>query len=311
MHADHQRLLARAERTFAGRSVEQTVSRTRAIVGVKTLPAAETDAQSALDKLREGQEPAPIEMAALEFMVRLMRPAVLCHGGAIEPLPEYNDYNAALIAQWDAFRQMAGPLLYSIGRIDRVQGSPVGTGFLVATDVLVTNRHVVHDLTFGTDAIGPGQGEVRFGQEYGTPDAEAAVPILGLIAFEAALDVALLKIEPTAKPVLRFEGQPAPVSTSVAAIGYPADDSKRNPAFIPAVYDGKFGVKRVSPGEVIDGASDLLYHDCSTLGGNSGSPILALASGKLVGVHKSGTFMYRNKAAAGVRVKAFVEQHVG
>ena len=34
------------------------------------------------------------------------------------------------------------------------------------------------------------------------------------------------------------------------------------------MFEGAFDVKRVSPGEVIGGKDDLLFHDCTTLEGN-------------------------------------------
>ena len=55
----------------------------------------------------------------------------------------------------------------------------------------------------------------------------------------------------------------------------------------PGDADGK---KRWSPGEVtsMDATRGSCLHDCSTLGGSSGSCILALASHKVVGMHFGG-----------------------
>ena len=75
----------------------------------------------------------------------------------------------------------------------------------------------------------------------------------------------------------------------LATIGYPFDDA-RNPLFVQAVFDGKFGVKRAAIGEVAAVGSDRFFHDCSTLGGNSGSPVFSLTSGAVVGPHYSGSF---------------------
>jgi hypothetical protein len=131
-------LLQRAQRTFAQRPISEIVGRTRAIIGVSELPADETDAQTALDKLRNAKRPTPREMAALELMVRLMRPAPFCSNGELADLPKYNDYNAAWVTAWRHFRTEVCEFLYSIGRIDRCDKAMIGTGFLVGDDVLVT-----------------------------------------------------------------------------------------------------------------------------------------------------------------------------
>ena len=74
-----------------------------------------------------------------------------------------------------------------------------------------------------------------------------------------------------------------------------------------AVFGTKFGVKRAALGEVLDGSgTPTLFHDCSTLGGNSGSPVFAVATGRVVGIHRSGFFMYRNEAVDGGSLDAFV-----
>lgn len=306
---EQQTLLARAQRVFRGKPIAETVPRDRAIIGVKALPAGEKDAQAALEKLGNGEEPTPVEMAALEFMIRLMRPAIPSFGGKLGAMPAAHGYNQPLIDQWNAFREAVAPLLYSIGRIDREPKAHVGTGFLIAEDILVTNRHVLHQLTFGVDTIGKGQAVVKFGQESDRPDDEGPVAIVGVVALEATLDIALLKIEPQTKPRLVFDAAPVVSSMGVAAVGYPGEDP-RSPAFVPAVYENRLGTKHASPGEVLDVNDDLVFHDCSTLGGNSGSPVFSLATGKVVGIHRSGTFMYRNKAIPATKVQAFVAPHV-
>jgi V8-like Glu-specific endopeptidase len=49
---------------------------------------------------------------------------------------------------------------------------------------------------------------------------------------------------------------------------------------------------------VIRGGGVTFAHDCSTLGGSSGSPVLDAATGLVIGVHKSGMFAVRNGAVA-------------
>ena len=64
-----------------------------------------------------------------------------------------------------------------------------------------------------------------------------------------------------------------------------------------------FGVKRLAPGqlqelsgqELADKNTDPL-HDSSTLGGNSGSPVVDLESNTVLGIHFAGTFQEANFA---------------
>jgi hypothetical protein len=64
----------RAVRALGNHRVEQAVAKIRAIVGPENIPQSEPLAQSALDKLRNGEVPNPDELAALEIVVRLLRP---------------------------------------------------------------------------------------------------------------------------------------------------------------------------------------------------------------------------------------------
>jgi endonuclease G len=58
---------------------------------------------------------------------------------------------------------------------------------------------------------------------------------------------------------------------------------------------------------VIGTGTSSLYHDCSTLGGNSGSPVLSLADASVVALHRDGYFTYRNEAVDGASLGAFVD----
>ena len=57
-----------------------------------------------------------------------------------------------------------------------------------------------------------------------------------------------------------------------------------------------FALKRLAPGEFIGTKRGALFHDCSTLGGNSGSPLVDMTTGAVVGLHRDGSFLARNEA---------------
>jgi S1-C subfamily serine protease len=278
---------------------------------VQTIPASEPLAQSAWDKLREGDAPTPEELQALETVIRLLRPAPLSHAGNLDDLPDQqgrNLYPEELKDQWSRFRASVKPLLYSIGRIDSQDGKHIGTGFLVADGVLATNRHVLADLTFGTEVLTPGRAKVIFQREDGETDKpEHIVDIRGVIGIHESLDMALLAVPKLGRPVVEIDSKPVSEGDRVAAIGYPAEDEARNPLFVGLIFKNIFGRKRAAIGEVLDGTNTPnLFHDCSTLGGNSGSPVFALNTGNAVGIHRAGFFMYRNEAVDGLSLNSFV-----
>ncbi len=306
----YQKLLARADRAFGGQPVETAVGKVRQIIGPVRIPVKEEDAAAAMEALRQGREPTPQQLAALELMMRLMRAAVYSRGGKLDGLPPFNSHEPGTVERWDRFRDLVSSRLHSIGRIDRADGEKLGTGFVVAPGLLATNRHVAVALAFGADQLEEGQGVVFFGQEKGTVDTEDPVPILSIVEVHARLDMALLRIrDPRDRPPLQIETEEVEEGIAVAAVGYPFED-KRSPLFTDAIYQGGYGVKRAAPGEILERSNEtIVYHDCSTLGGNSGSPVLSQDTARVVGLHASGFFMYRNEAVAGAKLDEFVSAH--
>ena len=76
--------------------------------------------------------------------------------------------------------------------------------------------------------------------------------------------------------------------------------------FGDAIFNGRYGVKRGALGELMDPDTPWVYHDCTTLGGNSGSPIFSLVSHQVVGLHRSGAFTYRNEGIVAAEVKTLL-----
>jgi S1-C subfamily serine protease len=305
-----QSLLARLRRALRGTTPEQLAGRLRAIVGPQNKMPEES--RKAIKLMEEGGKPTAQQWAALEMLIRMARPSMLSRDGELEALPELA---TGAFPQWDQFRATIKPHLYAIGRIDSRQsdvGGLVGTGFLVAPTVLATNRHVLDHLSRGVMELDPGDAIVFFKHEYGS-GMEPPVRILRVIAFDQELDVCLLEIEaPTTaegRAPLVFADVPAAVGDPVVAIGYPANDGRRNPAFVPAIFGDRLNVKRASPGEVIGLKKEALLHDCSTLGGNSGSPVVSITTGEVVGIHHDGTFMYANEAVDAPSARAFIQSH--
>jgi S1-C subfamily serine protease len=305
-------LLDRAARALGEQSVADAVRKVRAIVGSQNIPDSEPLAQAALNKLHSGQIPAAEELAALEIVVRLLRPVVFSHDGVLDDLPDSADHNLQpqdLKDLWSAFRDRIGSLIGSIGRIETTSGTHVGTGFLVADGVLATNRHVLGVLTFGCEVLTAGSAQVVYKYEEGKLNAPSDIAkIEGVAAIHPNLDMVLLNVVKQGRPPLTISPTTVATGERVVAIGYPGEDRKNNPLFLSSVFNGKFGVKRAALGEVLDGIEvPAFFHDCSTTQGNSGSPIFSLDTARVSGIHRAGFFMYRNEAVDANSLRIFVD----
>ena len=90
----------------------------------------------------------------------------------------------------------------------------------------------------------------------------------------------------------------------MAAIGYPADDP-RSAGFDKLLFADGLGVKRASPGEVTGLRDTAFFHDCSTLGGSSGSPVVSLENPGS-SVHADGYFLARNEGVVAASATDFL-----
>ncbi|HUR79436.1 MAG TPA: DNA/RNA non-specific endonuclease, partial [Thermoanaerobaculia bacterium] len=95
----------------------------------------------------------------------------------------------------------------------------------------------------------------------------------------------------------------------VAVIGYPARDSRiPDQPLMDAIFGDVYDKKRLAPGLVTRIDTAAVRHDCSTLGGNSGSVVLSLHSGEAVGLHFAGRFLEANFAVPSSVVAQRLEQ---
>ncbi len=196
----------------------------------------------------------------------------------------------------DAMR-LDGPLpgAESVGKILGPMYA-TGTGFLIGPDLLMTSRHVVVDIG---DIVGI---RVAFGWEYGVDSAEVvriAPPrgepsehgLAGTEFDDRHLDVAVLRLDraPASGEVIT-PGMPPAESSIVAAIGYPNEAGDENVSDAAALLllggPDLRGRKRASPGLLRTVTNSELLHDCSTMPGSSGSPLIDMATGHTVGLHR-------------------------
>src|SRR5207237_695072 len=123
----------RAVRAIAGRPLAQVVARTRAIVG-PPLEDLDGEAHEGLEALKQGKRPTAPQVAALQAIIRSMRPSALSAQKKVDDLPPEA---APVFPGWPDFVASIIPHLYTIGRLDRrgegaLPADPWGSGFLIA-----------------------------------------------------------------------------------------------------------------------------------------------------------------------------------
>lgn len=255
---------------------------------------------------------APEVVYAQSILLPALRPAIEVandsYGHVVHP--------AWSILDKPAVRQTLEAAIRATCRVENA-GVEIGTGFLVAPDLVMTNRHVAAAFVVGVGSapnfvwLSPAAANpcVNFRRETSRPDTEesATFEIAGPVMMHPYFDIALLK---TKRPVagvapLRLSTDPngAAQRAGIALVGYPAHDPDEDdpPA---SVITAPFGVKRVQPGQAGATGTVRSYdkpvasrgHDSSTLNGSSGSPVVDLTSGSVVGVHFYGRLRNSNWA---------------
>jgi len=271
-----------------------------------------TDAVAEIRKSGVDATLSESQQSALEAIVMLSgRPALFVKRDTFA-LP---DGDWELLAP---FRPSISRSLQSVGRIgvSAKYGVPyAGTGFVVAPGLVMTNRHVVENYVAGAGAswtLDPGAGMViDFKQEFGVADQLSfAVTGVEWVDNRDDVDLALLRVEsvttaggarmPLPAPLrLQQDGGYANTGNNVYVVGYPAADPRRNDnEQMHRVFYGVYEKKRIAPGRVasIDTVHGLLTHDCSTLGGNSGSCVVDLSTNSVIGLHFAGDYLEENFA---------------
>lgn len=267
-------------------------------------------AKRALRKIRRDGVDAQLdadEIVGTEAIVLLVgRPAILIQDGRFFPPPN-------VWAKLEEVRDAIEATIRSVGRIE-VTGHPamewIGTGWLVADDVVITNRHVAKEFTRQEGrrwVFEPGmRGRIDFREEFGGGGGPAEYRLTEVIGIHDDVDLALFRVARRSggkrlPPALKLvpTATRAKKGQEVYVIGFPASDSRRNdPDEMRRLFDNIYNVKRLQPGEVIKVSGSELRHDCSTLGGNSGSCVVDLESHRVLGLHFSGRYLEANKAVA-------------
>jgi phosphatidylserine/phosphatidylglycerophosphate/cardiolipin synthase-like enzyme len=236
-----------------------------------------------------------------------------------------------LVDQSKTFRAIPEGLLGRVGRIDLIDfpgGAPfAGTGWLVDAGIIVTNRHVAEvfarrqgsAFVFRQGANGAPVGAAwDTGHLRDETVAGLRRPVAEVLYIEppdGPNDIAFLRLASTGPgdELPPFEIAPADASehTLVFTLGYPAKASQTripDQDLMQRLYLGKYDVKRFAPGFIIPLRLGRTAHDCTTLGGNSGSVVADMKTGKVLGLHFSGIYKEANLAVPASELRRYVSQ---
>lgn len=272
----------------------------RLSIDAEDVVAASRDLERGLENVRPDYE---------AIIRRIGRPVLYVQDGQVAE-PELELWKPQLAQA----RERLNRAVRSVGRLE-LRNHPdfawCGTAWLVRREIVATNRHVatlfterkgdriIFSLGLDDRAI---EVTVDFAREHQRDTAAEFRVRKVLYVDRGPIDLAFLQVEwaghggmPLPEPIDLGE---APESgQAIGCVGYPSWDGRRNdPEWIREIFGDVFGVKRVHPGFVTRTRPATFEHDCSTLGGNSGSPVLDLKTGRAVGLHFSGRFGLRNLA---------------
>ncbi|HUR80342.1 MAG TPA: phospholipase D-like domain-containing protein [Thermoanaerobaculia bacterium] len=292
----------------------------------------EEAAGMAMEGLDTGAPPEPAVEIALETIVNDERPVLFVVNDRLDTNQvtikgiEAQD----LVGKMKTADEWLSKLMPLVGRVDvsNFPGEYVGTGWFVDENIVVTNRHVAsliarHDGRKFVFKLGVGNRPI--GSDFNTThefddtgfDASRNFKVDEVLYIEPDAgpnDIAFLKVRrrasgvvPKSMPVARTD---VGAERLVCAIGYPARASRRvipDQQLMDELYRGKFDIKRAAPGFTTPMAGGTTRHDCTTLGGNSGSVVIDLVTKEAVGLHFAGLYQETNFAVRASVLRQYID----
>ncbi len=214
----------------------------------------------------------------------------------------------------------------AIGRIELsnfIACPSIGTGWMVDSDIIATNRHVAE---FFVENAGPGfrfrlgddrrksiGARIDFLEEIDS-ELQSEFEIIEIV-FVAPLsmpDIALFRVRAAAgttiPPKLKLSSAQSEMGKTVVVVGYPhRDPDLADQTLMDDIFGNIYERKRIAPGFVMEHLAVDVTHDCTTLRGNSGSPVIDLDTGEVVGLHRAGIFLSRNLAVNARRIREVLD----
>ncbi|MFE2164214.1 trypsin-like serine peptidase [Streptomyces sp. NPDC059447] len=289
-------------------------------------------AADAVKQMSEGTwqgDDSGVEAIILQFG----RPVHLIRGGTFDTsadAPDGYPESEVIAARLRAARPRLERVIPSVGRVDlRNHREPwAGTGWMVAEGIAVTNRHVARAFAerkggrfpFRTISGRNVRADIDWRREYRRPqESRFRVTEVIWIAPDATHeDVALLRVAPTGEdgeplpapiPLATGERDGLSVGRWVGVIGYPGR-GKADPDDRQRIFDGIYDHKRLAAGRLTAIERDRwVFHDATTLAGNSGSAVVDLTTGRALALHFAGWPGERNGAVRATDVARILREH--
>ena len=278
----------------------------------------------------EAAQPAPpLVHATLETIVREGRPALLVKNGKITGEDTaVDDLSKEIVDRLMQAASAIEPIIPLVGRIDVANFAGgvdyLGTGWLIDTNIIVTNRHVANLIArwdggtyrFVAGRFGdPLKVSIDYRHEKGLAGKDVAdiERVIFIEPDERKADIAFLEVKRTSdgqvQDRIQLADTDAAVGADVAVVGYPARASADvipDQAWMDRIYGGAYDVKRVAPGLMDEQSRGWATHDCTTLGGNSGSTVIDMKTGRAVALHFAGLYMIENYAVPASTIRAYL-----
>ena len=273
-------------------------------------------------------------IADLETIVSEERPVFFLNKNG-EGGPDFEDVTLIGLEARQLFelsrqnRKVPEGLVDRVGRIDLLDfpgGAPfAGTGWLVDSGIVVTNRHVADVFARRqgqTFVFRQGTGGGPMGTAWDTGhfrDSASAglrrriAEVLYIEPDDGPNDIAFLRLASLGAgdelSPFRIAASDARENTAVFTLGYPAKAPPSrisDQALMEKLYLGKYDVKRFAPGYITAPRAGVTTHDCTTLGGNSGSVVVDFSTGEVVGLHFAGIYKETNLAVPASALNQYV-----
>lgn len=306
------RLLAMLKQVAPNNALEE-ISRPQPSA-LEAVSADHATIDSALEKLADNrpEQISDREQYVLEAIVLPKnRPVVFVRNDSIyDDIPEpWERLNTAPV------KSKIAKLLPAIGRIELPLSQFIpygGTGFVVGSGRLMTNRHVAQLFAQGLGGhihYQTGGSAIDFKRQVDTPevDRSAYFKVRGVEMIHPYWDMAILNVDglPTERMLSLSVRSPEDLSgRTVVVVGYPARDDRNDLELQDRIFQKIYLVKRLQPGNIrarakiqsFDNLVNALTHDASTLGGNSGSAVIDVESGEVIALHFGGEYLKANYA---------------
>jgi V8-like Glu-specific endopeptidase len=240
-------------------------------------------ASAQVAEAQEAEQKLKVSATALAASLAESRPAVL-----IDDDEHFDTPTAEWVYKLESRREQIEKTFVSVGRLEANENSTpiVGTAFLVAPRVALA----LYSSSSLTDIF------LDFRSK---PDNRVANKFRARkLAVLENQNLMLLSVEPQTEsglklpvPLVLAKNPATKPGSPLYIVGYPAGGSSTPHDLLKAIFQDIYGVKRLQPGYLLstDRGETKLFHDCFTIAGNGGSPVIDLESGKVIGLHFGGS----------------------